>query len=359
MKPGDNDSWFDVWSTLAIRAEALGGARAKTGHRVSAADAWLRATEYWRQAIFFIRHNIDDPRLQSGWRRHRAAFRAALPHLPWDTTIAEIPFDRGEMAAYLLRPPGPREARPTVILPSGFDSTAEAGYAGTATMALARGMNALTWEGPGQGGMLYEYHVPMRPDFEAVLPPVIDWLLGQEGVDPTKLILVGRSFAGYLAPRAAAHERRLAALVCDPGQFDFVSRIVPQMIDEVTWKKVLAADPRTDAMVQQMLDQPGKLEWMGSRMATQGAKTVGAFLRMQPLYTLEGHAGLIKCPTLVVDCEGDFASQGDKLFAALTCPKKLLHFDADTGAGGHCGGLGQQVWADAVFDWIEAAIGGR
>ena len=77
-------------------------------------------------------------------------------------------------------------------------------------------------------------------------------------------------------------------------------------------------------------------------MATQGAKTVGDFLRLQPLYTLEGHAGLIKCPTLVVDCEGDFASQGDKLYAALTCEKKLLKLDADSGAGGHCGGLGQR-----------------
>ena len=47
--------------------------------------------EYWRQAIFYIRGDLDDERLQDGWRRHRAAFRAALPLLPWTSTIAEIP----------------------------------------------------------------------------------------------------------------------------------------------------------------------------------------------------------------------------------------------------------------------------
>ena len=219
--------------------EGLAQAAEKSGHHERAAELYLRATEYWRQAFFFIRRDIDGERLQTGWRRHRAAFRAALPLLPWDSTTAELPFGTGRMTAYLLRPAGPREPRGTIILPSGYDSTAEAGYAGTAWMALARGWNALTWEGPGQGGMLYQYHVPMRPDFETVLPPVIDWLLAQGGVDPARTVLVGRSFAGYLAPRAAAHESRLAALVCDPGQYDFVSRMVPGMIDQATWAKIL------------------------------------------------------------------------------------------------------------------------
>ena len=158
-------------------------------------------------------------------------------------TIVELPFGGGTMTGYLMRPPGPAAPRPTIVLPSGYNSTAEAGYAGSAWMALGHGMNAFSFEGPGQGGMLYRDRVPMRPDFEAVLPTVVDWLLRQDGVDPKKLVLVGRSFGGYLAPRAAAHEPRLAALVCDPGQYDFVSRMVPGMIDPATWAKVLAKDP--------------------------------------------------------------------------------------------------------------------
>ena len=93
--------------------------------------------------------------------------------------------------------------------------------------------------------------VPMRPDFEAVLPPVIDWLLAQEGVDPGKLILVGRSFGGYLAPRAAAHEQRLAALVCDPGpvRFRLADRCLPKIarvVGDAAWDRILASDPVAD-----------------------------------------------------------------------------------------------------------------
>jgi len=103
--------------------------------------------------------------------------------------------------------------------------------------------------------------------------------------------------------------------------------------------------------------------YFGSRRAAGqvkvGLHTVGDFLRMQAGYTLEGHAGLIKCPTLVVDCEGDFASQSDMLYAALTCEKKLLKLSADSGAGGHCAGMGQQVWAGAVFPWIADTLAWR
>ena len=48
-----------------------------------------------------------------------------------------------------------------------------------------------------------------------------------------------------------------------------------------------------------------------------------------------------------------------KLYAALKCEKTHLKLAADTGAGGHCGGLGQLVWAQAVYDWLEAALARR
>lgn len=354
--PGDYDSWFAEWSALAARTAQDAAAREAAGHRVSAARGFLRATEYWRQAIFFIRHDLDDARLQAGWRAHREAFRRALPLLPWHTTTAEIPLDGARMGAYLMRPSADVTPRPTVLAPCGFDSTAEAGYAATAYMALARGYNVMLWDGPGQGGMLYEQRVPMRPDFEAVLAPVIDWLLTQPGVHPKGLALVGRSFAGYLAPRAASFERRLAALVCDPGQVEFVSRIVQGPFSPQQWQQVLARDPAADAQLQALLDGPHKREWYGARMATMGATTVGDFLRLQPSYTVEPHAARISCPTLVTEGEGDFASQSGKLYELLTCRKELHRFPDDSGGGGHCAGLGATLWEQVAFDWLDGVF---
>jgi len=255
----DYDDWFQKWSGLASATAEKGAIFAQRRQQVSARKAYLRATEYWRQAIFFIRHDLDDERLQMGWKAHREAFRAAIPFLPWHASMAEIPFEGARMGAYLLRPDASATKRPTLLAPCGFDSTAEAGYSGFAYMALPRDYNVLLWDGPGQGGMLYQQRVTMRPDFETVVRQVIDWLLIQEGVDAKGVVLVGRSLAGYLAPRAAAYEGRLAALICDPGQVEFVSRIVPSMFDEKTWQRILAGDPVLDAKLPKRPKRPVNL----------------------------------------------------------------------------------------------------
>lgn len=359
VKPGDAGSWFEEWSALAQHTVQGAQASARLGHDVTAAKAYLRATEYWRQAIFFVRDDLDDERLLRGWREHRAAFREALKLLPWNATIGEIPLAGARMTAYLLRPRADAELRPTVLLPCGFDSTAESGYAATGYMALERGYNVLLWDGPGQGGMLYEQRVPMQPDFENVLAPVIDWLLSQSGVNPEGLALIGRSFAGYLAPRAAAEEPRLAALVCDPGQVEFVSRIVPKMFSEEEWASICSADTELDRVLQQQLDNPRQRAFFAPRMTTFGTRSVGEFLRMQQLFSAEATAHQIKCPTLVTEGEGDFASQSGKLFNLLTCEKRLHRFTDAEGAGGHCSGLGATLWEEVVFDWLGEVLARR
>jgi hypothetical protein len=168
--------------------------------------------------------------------------------------------------------------------------------------------------------------------------------------------LIGRSFAGYLAPRAAANEKRVAALVCDPGQVEFVSRIAPKMLDDKAWQRVLERDPAFDRKLEEALANPQKREWYGARMRTLGVATVGDFLRLQPAYRVQSTAHAIACPTLITDGQGDFASQSQMLFDLLTCPKKLVRFTEAQGAGGHCCGLGQNLWEEVVFGWLDEIL---
>ena len=42
-----------------------------------------------------------------------------------------------------------------------------------------------------------------------------DWLSAQDGVDPGAVAIIGRFLGGYLGPRAAAIEPRIAALAAD------------------------------------------------------------------------------------------------------------------------------------------------
>jgi predicted dienelactone hydrolase len=68
--------------------------------------------------------------------------------------------------------------------------------------------------------MIIDRGVPIRPDWENVISPVVDYLQTRPDVDRERIALIGLSLAGYLAPRAATAEHRLAACVSDCGPYD-------------------------------------------------------------------------------------------------------------------------------------------
>jgi hypothetical protein len=232
IRTQDRDAWHDGWTATAEGAERAAEAATAAGDRVSARHAYLRASEYRRQSWFFLRSDLHDPRLRDGHRRHVADFTAATALMDHPAEQVRIPYEGTTLKGYLFAPDATGTPRPTVVLLCGYDSTAEYGWSDVPA-ALERGYNALTVEGPGQGETLIEQRLPLRPDFENVLGPVLDWLVGRPGVDPESIVLFGRSFAGYLAPRAAAFEHRIAALVCDPAQPEMADRLPSGLVGRI------------------------------------------------------------------------------------------------------------------------------
>jgi len=88
------------------------------------------------------------------------------------------------------------QRRPTVITMTGMDGYLEETYFNVIAAALERGYNGLTYDGPGQGGVLRQRKVPLRADSEKVVTPVVDFVLGRPEVDTDRIALVGRSFGG-------------------------------------------------------------------------------------------------------------------------------------------------------------------
>jgi dipeptidyl aminopeptidase/acylaminoacyl peptidase len=191
IKPGDLTSWATEWTSKADEVLADADHSLSIDDVVSARRAYLRASEYYRQAFFFARTDLDDPSLHTAYSAHVNAFRAAMPLLPHPTTIVDIEHDGVVIHGYLFRPDDSGAPRPTIIAPAGYDSTAENGYVLNAAAALERNMNCLVIEGPGQGGVLYERKIPLRHDYEAVLTPAVDWLLAQPMRELARFTLVG------------------------------------------------------------------------------------------------------------------------------------------------------------------------
>lgn len=73
------------------------------------------------------------------------------------------------------------------------------------------GVDTTVWflTGPGQGEMLYEQRIPLRPDWEKVIAAVVDYAVEQPIVDPERIALSGWSLGGHLAPVQRPQSREL------------------------------------------------------------------------------------------------------------------------------------------------------
>ena len=347
ITPGDRDSWYAAWSTFADGLVAQAATAERGGHVVSAAGLRVRAAEYYRQAFFWHRDDLDGTELTTAYRASVDAFRKALPDLPQRGRIVE-----GETPGYLFVPPGAGPF-PTILHIGGYDNTAEELYA-SAYPALDRGWAFLALDGPGQGSVLYDRRVRQRPDWEHVVPGMFDLAAGMPEIDADRIVLVGRSFGGLIAPRGAAGTPRLAALVVDPGQYDMAAGMQARL--GALWQHIEdpAAKPRFDAL----LENPALRTLLAPRMVTNGVADPQAYIRDMRRYSAADLAPSIKCPSLVTDNETDPVStgQGRMLYDALNCPKTFRRFTRAEGAEGHCEGLAPIVFWTAAFDWLDTTL---
>jgi hypothetical protein len=217
---GDTDAWQREWSATAGRMLAVADAALAAGDRISARDAYYRAANYYRIIEYPLYGTPVDPRLVAASEAAVAAFLkgAALSEFPIEPV--EIPFEGVTLPGYLVMVDDSSQPRPTIVFTNGFDSDIQEMFFAHAIAAVRRGYNALLFDGPGQGRNLIRDTMHLRPNWETVVTPVIDYALTRPEIDPEKIVLSGWSLGGYLAPRAAAFEHRIAALVADPGQWD-------------------------------------------------------------------------------------------------------------------------------------------
>lgn len=349
--PGDYASWYAQWFAEGRKEAARAAAETARGHGFNASEAWLRAGECFRASYFFARRYPQGAALMAAWRRSRDAFRAALPGLPLPVEAVRIPWEGIELEGYVLRA-RPDASRPTVLLPCGYDSPVEEFYTLGGLEAGLRGFNVVAFSGPGQAEMLYERGIAFRHDFEKVVGPVIDWIERDGRLDAKRIALVGRSFGGYLAPRAASREPRIAALAADPAQTDMMAALARRFPPE--WLELLARDdPTLNARVWAAFPGQRGEEFWRARIRAHGLATPLQYFQELRRWTVEVEA--IACPAFVSHGEGDFAqATTEAFFARLPNPSKRLtvYREAD-GSGGHCQGMGPAPFFADLFGWLD------
>ncbi|WP_164738380.1 alpha/beta hydrolase family protein [Aquabacter cavernae] len=356
----DPARWHGEWTALAERIQSLGQASLVAGHRASARDAFLRASNYFRASYSFLFQAPLDPRAVTAYDRQTDAFARAMALMETPGESLDIPFEDTSLHALFLRPDASGTARRTLIVTGGYDGTAEENYFMSGRAALERGYNVLLYDGPGQGRALFKQDLKLRPDWEAVLRPVVDFALSRPEVDPAGLVVLGVSLGGYLAPRAAASEPRLAALVADPGQFSLLEEARARLPGWIG-RQLPDGNGLVLALLGRMLDR--RLTdvsggWALRRgLLVNGCATPLDYLKSTAAYTNEGRAREIACPTMICGAEGDaIGVTARRLFDALACEKRFHVFPAADGAGGHCEGGARSLFNREMFDWLDTVL---
>lgn len=356
--PGDWESWYREWRALAERTAAIADGCAAKEHWVSAGGAYLRASNYYRTAEFYLRDDPrNDPRVADTSAHAVHTFRSALQTgQQWEPV--RIPYQGIDLDGYYLNLSGDRPG-PTLLAHGGFDSTVEEMYFAVGEAARRYGWNCLIFEGPGQGSVLRRHGVPFRHDWEAVVTPVVDFATLLPGVDPERIALIGMSMGGYLAPRAAAFEPRIAACIAYDGVWNMADAM-PKGTGNVGGSPNRGAE--LDAMIADRANAGTAQRWVLSNALWVFDVTTGHELLDEVVkYDLDGIAERISCPTLVCEAEDDqfFQGQPAQLYDALRCPKSFLRFTAAEGAGEHCHEGALTLFHQRMFDWLDDTVGHR
>lgn len=360
IKGSDLDSWYDEWTALGDRVLELADAEAAAGRTVSARAAYLRGANYLRAAGSMLMGTPPDPRLRISHDRHAVAFAKGAALLDHPMQSVRIPYEDTSLPGYFGAPSDDGQPRATLILLGGYDSTMAEGYSFNGVAGIARGYNILTFDGPGQGSALIDDGLTLRPDWAAVISPVVDFLTARDDVDSSRIGLIGLSLGAHLGPRAAADEHRLAACIADCGAFDlyspFLERLPGPLRSGYTKGDRVAVDAVRE-MLDHMAAQPTAGWSLRRGMQVHGEATPMDYIESTRAYTLAGHAEHITCPTLVCNAENDpISASAPTLVAALECPHEFITFTAADGAELHCEALARDLYHARSFGWLDPIL---
>jgi pimeloyl-ACP methyl ester carboxylesterase len=388
IKEGNFESWHTEWLKTAKRIHGYADDCFSKGHLTSAREAYLRASNYYRVSEFML-IDPEDPRIHITWGNSKECFTKATNLLPYDIEQIEIPYEGTILPGHFYHYKGKEEEKsnsnnkndiekdinsslsqapspdsysyPTLVVHGGFDSTLEELYSSAAAPALDRGYNCLTFEGPGQGGVIRKQKISFRYDWEKVVTPVIDYAIKRKddfAIDTKRIALMGISMGGYLAARATAFDHRISACILYNGVYDGYDA------SSTSFPKVLldAIDKRDAEFVNTtitnlMKSDPNIRFNVNHGMWTTGTSSPYELIIASKKYTTKDILSNILCPTLVLEAEKDdsFPGQPKKVYDGLTSAQSRKHilFTEEEGAEEHCQCGAPALSNQRIFDWLD------
>jgi dienelactone hydrolase len=331
IEPGDKQGWERAWLRTAQSTEAKAKEALAAGRRRTAAQNFFHANQYYRMADVFLTYEQEQTKREY-FRKAQENFREAAKLQDPPIEVITVRCDEEQYDGYFCHPVKPPSGKwPGVLFLGGADAYAEEIYFGARPM-LERGWAVLLVDTPGRGSSIYIKGIRTRPDYEVPGKACIDYLLSRPEIDGGRIALMGISMAGYYAPRVAAFDKRIKALIAWSGCYSVLE-------DLYLFCEHLR--PTIRRLLRGVSDDEAK--------------------RLLKDYTMAGIAQNIVCPTLITHGADDrlMSVEGAKrLFAEIGATDKTLRIYGDSDPGGriHCS---HDYWAHNVpymLDWLEERL---
>ena len=328
---GNKASWEAEWLALARTTEARARTALDAGHTHTARQNFFHANQYYRMSDVFLTFAENDRKAER-YAKAQACFReGAKLHTP-KIEVISVRCGNETYDGYFCHPRDPRPGKwPAVLWIAGADAYAEEVYFSSKPF-LDRGIAVLHVDTPGRSSSIYLEGIPTRADYEVPGKACLDYLFSRSEIDRNRVGLVGISMAGYYAPRIAAFDKRIKALVGWSGCY---------------------------SVLDDLYDFCAHLQPVCQRLLG-GVSHEEARRRLKD-FTMAGVATNITCPTLISHGANDTLMSVDgakRLFNEIGATDKTLRIYDDNDAGGriHCS---HDYWAHNVpymIDWLQQRL---
>lgn len=199
----DSQSWKHELTQLAEEAERDG--------RIENAIAYYRMSE-------FFMYDGDPDKIAAYSKATNLFYNFYEPYFKnGEVTLFHVPYENIKLPVMYARSQG--TARDTVLLHGGNDSYFEELFFPMLYLA-AQGFDVYLFEGPGQGGVVRLLGKHFTCQWERPVSTILDYF------HLTDVTIIGASLGGYLAPRAAAFEKRIERVVAWSVFPDFLEAVM-------------------------------------------------------------------------------------------------------------------------------------
>jgi len=349
--------WLTYWDEDEVRRVAANisdlatwkSELLQTAKTCEADNRALNAAFFYRAAEFFIAPN--DPDKLIAYNRFRELFYSEIDDLPM--TRVDIPYEGATLPALIFPADGPK--RETVLVHGGFDSFKEEFIEMAATFTR-QGIEFILFEGPGQGEPLMLSHISMPNDWERPVSAILDHL------QISSCSLIGISLGGYLAPRAAAFDKRIQRVVAYDVLEDFLgclsAKLDPGAQKLLGFLMRIRARKTINTLMSGVIKKDEFARWaFGHGMHVSGTNKPYDYLKWVESFTTKPFAHLIDQDFLLLGGTEDhlvplpqFFNQAGNLPNARSLTTRL--FTDKEQASSHCQVGNLQLAADWIANWL-------